>query len=116
MLATGVWQKDKFVWLENINFKVVAEKCGISAEGMTRAVGIWYDGNIVMYLLTAHHNNVSSFHGYNFTKGAQWFLLPFARRYIKEEKLEWSSYNTPETKAILKRLGFKEVTTVMRKI
>lgn len=110
------WIKENFKLVEENNFEEVAKKCGITHEGMKRAVGIYYGDTLCLYLLTAYYNNVRSFHGYNFVKGAQWLLLPFARQYIKEENIEWSSYNTPETKAILRRLGFKEVTTVMRKI
>lgn len=110
------WKKEKFYIREEFNFDEIAKKCNTSSDNIRRVVSVYYDDMVCLYLLTCSYNNIRSFHGYNFVKHAQWLLLPFARKYIEEEKLEWSSYNTEATKAILKRLGFKHETTVMRRI
>lgn len=103
------WDKNKFRWHEEKDFESVMKRCGDHKAGIVRAVSIWHDDLLCGYFLTCEYGGIRSFHGFKFVKGGLEFQIPMARKYIAEEKLEYSAYITKQTGAVLRVLGFKDI-------
>jgi hypothetical protein len=113
-------------WVEETDFERVCEEIKkrgeeIDGEFVKRVVSIWDDDLLCGYFLTCEYAGVRSFHGFKFSKGKLDIQLPLCRKYLEEERLEYSAYKTRKTKAILKILGFKDFfkqnnITVVRRI
>ena len=103
------WNRNKFRWVEETDFKSVAHKCATDETYIVRAVSVWHDDLLCGYLITCDSFGIRSFHGFKFVTGGLEFQMPMTRKYIEEEKLEYSMFHTNKTKAVLRILGFKEV-------
>lgn len=116
-----MWDKDKIRIVEERDFNKVSKRCNNNGVGIVRAVSIWHEEILCGYFLTCEYEGVRSFHGFKFVKGGLEIQIPLVRKYIEEEKLEFSVYKTKETRAVLRILGFKDIGskgeyTVTRKI
>lgn len=77
-------------------------------EYIKRCVAIFDEEEIQGIFLTCVFSGVKSFHGYKFITGSLDEQIDLCKKYIEEEKLEFSAYTTPQTKAILRRIGFSD--------
>lgn len=77
-------------------------------EYIKRCVGIFLEEELMGFLITAEFGGIKSFHGYKF---CEWHLddqMRIARKYIADEKLEFSGFRERGAGKFLERLGFKE--------
>lgn len=108
--SEGCYLEDWPVWLAVKEIKKRVAGCDDLKENtISRCVAVWYKGELAAVMMTCMFGGVASFHGYKFIKGEVFRELRLARNYIEVENLKYSAYHTDGTKAILKRLGFKEI-------
>jgi hypothetical protein len=111
------WELNKFRLIEEKNIEEVCRQAslhGEEADGsiIKKAVAVWHDDLLCGYFLTVEYGEVKSFHGFKFVKGGLKFQFPMMKKYIEEEKLEYSLWTVRANEAMLKLLGFKEISVI----